>query len=550
GWLGQLFGGQKTVLRGSFAVIVYDEGTNMYASNLGPNLGKTISANLVSGQSILPQFTSLSDVVANPVPISAFPFTTTEYRRTVSQADQTFRTSLNGMDPGLRAPYTLNWNVSVQREVARNTVVEARYVGTQGRGQWRTSNINEVNIFENGFLEEFNNARRNLAINRSAGVQSFANLGRPGQVGLPLFEAAFGPLGNVAALPAGSGFQSAGFITNLDNGGAGALANTLATNRDYVCRMFGNRLQACPGFVNAGFNVPGRYPINFFLLNPYVAGRLNYVEGVGRTWYNGLQVQLRRQQANGLTWTANYTWSSSLTNNRADNATMSSDWRTRRDTGMDRVISPFDIRHVVQMFGTYDLPFGAGRKFAIRNRLLDAVAGGWVIGSVIVFNTGQPVQLTGGGFNNVNTSDNAMANGVILAPGVTLDQIRGLFNAPRIRMTGRADAIDINRIAVDPRLIGPDGRANPEFLQVNRNPGWFGQLLYIPGRNNFNWDASLTKTFRITEGLRFELFGGAQNVMNRQQWGMPNANVFSTQFGVVGAPSGQRQMNFRGTLNF
>jgi hypothetical protein len=550
GWLGKLVGGNKTVLRGSFSVVVYDEGTNMFASNLGPNLGKTISANLVPGQSVLAQFTTLSDMAANPVPLSAFAFTTTEYRKVVNQADQTFRTGLNGMDPNLRAPYTLNWSFGAQREVARNTVVEARYVGTQGRGQWRTANINEVNIFENGFLQEFTNAQRNLAINRAAGVQSFANLGRPGQVALPSLEAAFGARGSVAALPAGSGFQSAGFITNLDNGGAGALANTLATNRDYVCRMFGNRLAACPGFANPGFNVEGPYPVNFFLLNPYVAGRLNYVEGTGRTWYNGLQLQLRRRSAGGLTWTANYTWSSSLTNNRSDNATLSSDWRTRRNVEMDRVISPFDIRHVVQMFGTYDLPFGRDRRFRLPHRLLDAVAGGWTVGSVLVFNTGQPVQLAGGGFNNVNTSDNAMANGVRLAPGVTLEQIRAMFQAPRIRMGARADAIDTSRIAVDPRLIGPDGRANPDFLQANRTPGDFGQLLYLPGRNNFNWDASLTKHFRLSEKLRFELFSSASNVLNRVQWGMPNTSVFSTQFGIVGPPSGQRQVNFRGTLSF
>ena len=48
--------------------------------------------------------------------------------------------------------------------------------------------MNEVNVFENGFLQEFKNAQNNLAMNMAAGVNSFQNLGRPGQVTLPIFD--------------------------------------------------------------------------------------------------------------------------------------------------------------------------------------------------------------------------------------------------------------------------------------------------------------------------------------------------------------------------
>ena len=548
GWLGKMFSG-KTVLRGSYGIVFYDEGTQMFAANLGGNAGKTVSANLVAGQSSLPRFTTLSNIVANPVQPSAFNFTNLEYKTTINQADQTFRTGLNGMNPDLRAPYTINWRFGVQREIAKNTVVEVSYVGNQAHRPWRTINFNEVNIFENGFLTEFNNAKRNLDINRAAGVTSFENRGLPGQVALPIFEAAFGARGSVAALPAGSGFSSAGFITNLDNGGAGALANSLATGRDYVCRMFGNKLQACPGFVNAGFNAPGPYPINFFLVNPYVAGRINYVDDTGWNSYNGLQVQFRKQYSQGLTWTANYTFSKSLTNLARDTATQDLDYRTNRDQAQDRFLSPFDIRQVVQMFGTYDMPFGVGRKWQFRNAILDGVLGGWTIGSIFVFNTGQPVQITGGEFNNVNVTTNSAANGVLLAPGVTLDQIQSMFNAPRVRLN-RPGITDLQRLGVDPQLVGPDGRANPAYLRVNNIPGYFGQLLYLTGRNNWNLDASLTKTFKIREKMNFQLFAAASNVFNHPQWGMPNTNIFSTSFGIVGAPSGSRSMNFRGTINF
>jgi hypothetical protein len=552
GLLGKLFGGGKTVVRGSYSLIVYDEGTQFFAANLGPNAGKQIGATTLipgqPGQINLPAFYTLSDIVANPLAASSFAFTTTEYKKTINQADQTFARTINGFDPTLRAPYTVNWNFGIQRELWTSAVVELRYVGNQSKLSWRTSNLNEVNIFENGFLQEFKNAQNNLAINRAAGVTSFANLGRPGQVPLPIFDAAFAARGGVPAIAAGSGYQSTGFITNLQNGEAGALATTLATNPNYVCRMFGSAFSPCVR-IDPRYTAAGPYPINFFLLNPFVSGRMNYIDDTGWHSYNGLQVQLRQRLSHGLTWTANYTWSKSLTNLAVDNQNQSLDFTTLRNIALDRRPSPFDIRHVLQTFGTYDLPFGRGRWLPLNNRILDGVIGGWTFGSILVFNTGQPIQLTGG-FQTVNNTNNGASGGVRLAPGVTLKQLQEMFNAPLVRLTGRAGTTDLQRLAVDPKLIGPDGRANPQFLVPNTTPGEFGQLLFLRDRNSFTWDVSLTKSFQILEKTRLELFAGLNNVLNHPRRGFPNTNVFSTTFGVVGAPTGSRTMNLRATLSF
>jgi hypothetical protein len=553
GLLGKLLGDSKTVIRASWSMIVYDEGTQFFAANLGPNAGKTINAITLRpgqpGQTALPAFYTLSDIVANPLTPASFAFTTTDYKTVINQADQTFVRGINGFDPTLRAPYTVNWTFGIQRELGKNNVLEVRYVGNQSHLSWRTSNLNEVNIFENGFLEEFKNAQRNLAINQAAGVNSFQNRGLPGQVALPIFDAAFGRRGGVGPIAAGNGYASTGFITSLQNGAAGALANTLATNPDYVCRMFGNTFSPCLR-INAQYNAPGPLPINFFLLNPFVSGRMNFIDDTGWHNYNGLQIEFRQRFANGLNWTTNYTWSNSLTNLPADNQNQSVDFTTLRNIGIDRRPSPFDIRHVIQSFGTYDLPVGRGRWLAVNNRILDGIIGGWTLGSIFVFQTGVPIQLTGGGFQTVNGTTNPAGNGVRLAPGVTLEMIQRLFNAPLTRLTGRAGTTDLQRLAVDPRLIGPDGRANPEFLVPNQIPGEFGQQLFLRDRNTFQWDVSINKEFRITELARFAVFAGLNNVLNHPRWGFPNADVFSTNFGVVGAPGGNRTMNLRATLSF
>jgi hypothetical protein len=558
GFIGKLFGGSKTVIRGSYSLIFYDEGTQMFAANLGPNAGKTVDAPLIpgqAGQTALPAFYTLSDIVANPLSASSFDLSITDYKRVINLADQTFARNISGVDPTLRAPYTINWTFGIQRELMKNSVLEIRYVGNQSKLAWRTSNLNEVNIFENGFLQEFKNAQTNLAINQAAGVTSFQYLGRPGQASLPIFDAAFGPRGGVAAIADGSGYASTAFITNLQNGAAGALANTLATNQNYVCRMFGNTFSPCSR-INANYNAPGAYPINFFLLNPYAIGadgaRMNYLDDTGWHSYNGLQVQFRQRLSKGLNWTTNYTWSKSLTNLAEDNQNQARDFMTLRNIDLDRRLSQFDITHVIQAFGTYDLPIGRGRGLTVNNRILDGVVGGWTIGSIFVFNTGQPIQLTGG-FETVNSlSNNPGRNGVRLAPGVTLDQIQKMFDAERTRLTGRASTstTDLQRLAVDPRLIGPDGRANPQYLDHNMSPGEFGQLLFLRDKNTFQWDMSVTKTFKVAEKVRLQIFAGVNNVLNHPRWGFGNTDVFSSSFGVIGAPGGNRSMNLRATLSF
>ena len=565
GFLGKVFGGQKTVLRGAYSLVVYDEGTQFYAQNLGTNAGKTIAATTLvpgqTGQTNLPRFYTLSNIVANPLSVNNFAFPSgTEYKSVINQADQTFVRTISGFDPTLRAPYTVNWNLGFQREVWSNAVIEARYVGTQTHLAWRTSNLNEVNIFENGFLREFKNAQNNLAINAAAGVlNNFSNQGRPGQVALPIFDAAFGPRGALAAIASASGYTNPAFITNLQNGEAGALANTLATNQNYVCRMFGSNFSPCARVLPAA-NAPGVFPINFFLLNPFVAGRMNFVDDTGWHSYNGLQLQFRQRLTHGLNWNANWTWSHSMTNLPADNANQGVDFLTLRNTDLDKRPSQFDIRHVIQTYGTYDLPVGRGRMFNIDNKIVNGVIGGWTVGSIFVFATGQPLQLTGG-FQTVNNTNSTAAQGVVLAPGVTLDQLQQLFNAPLTRIPARPGNTtnDTQRLGVDPSLIGSDFRANPAFLLPNKTPGSFGQQLFIRDRNTVQFDLSITKSFRIVESTKLELFASFNNVLNHPRWGWSSdttgnpvtaLNVFSQLFGVMNAPTGGRTINLRATLSF
>ncbi len=539
GLLGKLFGrGPETVVRGGYDLTYYDEGTNMFASTSGNNPGQGQSLDLRPGfpgfapggltlRSTLPPYVVFPPTYADLYPQSLFTFGSTNFRT---------------MKDDLRTPYVQSWNIGIQREIAKNTVVEVRYVGNRADHVWRTYSVNEVNIFENGFVQEFKNAQRNLAINQAAGVTSFANRGLPGQVALPIFEAAFGARGTQPALAAGSAFTNGGFITSLQQGTAGTLANNLASNSTYFCRMVGNTFSPC---TSLGFDAAGGYPINFFQANPYaIGGALELVDDQSYTKYHGLQLQLRRRYTQGVSVNVNYTLAKTWADIWADNATQTINYRTIRDKNFDSQVSPFDVRHVLQVYGTYDLPFGKDRRVAIENSVVDAIAGGWTIGAIFTFQTGTPFRLTSGR-STVNTED----SGVILKNGLTVDDLQ--------RMIKISPGPGFNRYWIDPKLIGPDGRANPDYLDVPTTPGEFGQIVYLYGANIWNLDVSVNKAIRITNGVTFTVHVTAANVLNHPIWSTPGflqqTSVQSVTFGQSTQPANNansRTVYLRGTVSF
>ena len=96
-------------------------------------------------------------------------------------------------------------------------------VGNHAIKVYRAININEINIFENGFVKEFLNAQTNLAINGGTTLAP----GKAGTVALPIMSTLFN------GLPASSGFTSSTFISNLTNNNVGAMAATLANSTTY-----------------------------------------------------------------------------------------------------------------------------------------------------------------------------------------------------------------------------------------------------------------------------------------------------------------------------
>lgn len=534
--LKRIFGAEgKSVFRGGYSISYTSGDLNNFSTFAGGSPGLTQSITLTGGT----DFAAGSLLLRNPLP--AFQEFPKSFSFPASQSQFTFAgLFFRTFDPNIRSPYVQSWSFGWQRELTKNMAIEARYVGNHGTRLFRTVEINDsqVNIFENGFLSEFKNAQRNLQINQTAGVNSFANLGRAGQAPLPIFEAAFGARGGQPALPANQGFTNGGFITLLNQGQAGALADSLAWTANYLCRMTGHRLAACAA---RGFNTAGPFAPNFFQVNPDAANDVvQYLSNGSSSTHHGLQLELRRRLSQGLMLDAHYTFSKSLSDLSTDSAF------TLRNPGLNKGPTPSDLRHTFVARWVYELPFGSGHKWTISSVAANKLIEGWNLLGIVRLQSGRAFRLTSGR-QTVNSSD----AGVILR-GITTRELQQMI---RVRKEPGAQFV----FFVAPELIGPDGQSNRAILDVPTTPGEFGAFVYLYGPRFVKPDLTVIKKTRVTERVNVELWAEFFNAFNYQNFFVGTTNIDSTTFGRTtnffndradSQDPGPRMIQFRFRVNF
>ncbi len=285
---------------------------------------------------------------------------------TTPNADRVFGT-LNLIDPNFRTPYALQYNFTIQREVLRNTVLEAGYVGNRGIKQLLDQNVNQTRIYNNGFLNDFRE------------LQAFqANSAAP-SAGNNIVKIYGSPSAAVSAIGA----------TAVRQGAVGSAAGTVDTN--------GYSKYAAAG-------VSQFYLRNFpQFTNVYLSTNL------GRTSYDSMQLSLRRQQG-ALKFAVNYTWSKTIDNASVDGIgnTASLDAYNLK---LSRSLSDIDRPHTLNWTVTYTLPIG-------RTRLLggsmpdwaDRFLGGWELGSLGIVTSGQPLSISSGVLTGPNNAVNSLAD--------------------------------------------------------------------------------------------------------------------------------------------
>jgi hypothetical protein len=419
-----------------------------------------------------------------------------------------FNTSLNDFDPNLKMGYVQSWNLGWQRSLGRNSVIEFRYTGNHGVHLWRQYNLNEVNIIENGFLNEFRTAQSNLAIARRAAPTSnnFGNQGLAGQQNVPILQTALGTTTDVTT------------ANQLVNGQAGSTAAAISGNSGRLANL-----------------TKAKYPVNFFVVNPTVgSGGAFIVKNDGSSFYDSLQIEFRRRMSGGLSLQGSYAWAKSLANGATASSTDFSQPTTLRNLSLDRVPSGFDIRHGLKANWIYELPLGHGRPLLsnLENAVARKAIEGWEVAGVMRVQSGVP--LFWSGFNTFNGN----SSGVVLN-NITSQQLQ---DSVSVRKTTGADGKGIiyylPQSLIDNTMAafqqGSKTLANLDPTKPYIGPaaagqnGWRGNV-YLPWQRFC--DLSLVKITKIKERANVEFRAQAINVFNVTNW-QGFSNISST-FGQV-----------------
>ena len=485
------FGGGKTSIRANYR-LAYDRVPSFLISSFvlpnmpGSTLGITDIAFGAAGGRLrnLPTLstTRTPESLRTPIPFSA--------------------NSNTVVDPNFETPQTHMWSFGIQREVAKQTLVEVNYIGRRAHNLLGGYNANQANLRSNGFLDAFKVV--------AAGGES------------PLFDNIFRADSRRGATETGAGIARRLYGPAFALNNVGGLAATLASQPQ------------------SGTNLPNASGLGPFFLTPYpqFQGGLFVVDSNDFSTYHSLQTTFTRRFAQGASVTVNYILAKSLDTRSFDpvftlasSGNAQSAGSTPFDINNRRLnygLSDFDRRHSLFSNFVYELPFGKGKPMGGNagpwmNRLI----GGWQASGLFRWTSGRPFSVYSGAntFNSVVQSF-ANCNGC----GRTIGDVR--------------DENGFNWF-FDPTERGKyTAPAAGEIGNTGRNS--------VRGPSFINLDASFAKKVSITERFSLEIRADVSNLTNTPSFNGPTATLTSTTFGRIGADvaSSARQIMLGTKINF
>jgi hypothetical protein len=300
---------------------------------------------------------------------------------------------------------------------------------------------------------------------------------------------------------------------------------------------------------------PGKTP--FYLSgNPTLLNEISFARGNasnGSQRYDALQAVLQHRMSNGLDAQVAYTYSKCLSDSGGFYGTWGAGAQTSHgQVGWTNIYNPrmdwgpcfFDQTHLLSSYATYQLPVGRGKKFGNgMSRALDAVVGGWEIGSIMTFHSGNAgSDFVGWGGDSVGGATGGAS---------------ALFGGDRSNCTG---PVHYTKKVVPTTVTVSNGMTTvtPGYLQ------WFDPSTFAPlttgpgGQTSFGTcgqgnirgpryadvDMTLHKEIPISESKRFEFRAEAYNALNHPIFSRPDFNFGDTGaggFGAITSSQGGRQ---------
>ena len=503
------FADGKTVIRAHFAQHYVQDGFTFYTPATTANTGlfSTFTNNVPTGV-----YTNTGLPLPTP-PAGAGGFPVSQLSNWLNS-----QTSVSNYSPSLVTPYVLDFGFGIQRELWQKYTMEVRYAGNHAVKQYRNWNINELDLNNNGLVNEFNNALNNYNIDNANGIKgTFANNNLPGQVATPILDKLF------AGIATASAYGSSGFITNLTQNNIWSMFNTIRTSPTYRNNVTGaNGLGAANGL-----------PLNFFVANPWANNAIQY-NNAGWSAYDGLEVEVRRRYSSGFFLLANYSFSKVLADTTfGESQTEGQNYQSLQNTALDKFVSAINVRHSFGMTISYPLPVGRGKKFgSSMNKALDYVVGGWTINGNSHWSSGAPITISSARLTN--------GSGIAETPvlkNMTLQQLQDNIGVYRtgngVYYINPATGLFTIKGTGSTANFCTAGQTTPCWAEPS--PGGYGNLPYngFAGPHFFDQDLSMIKDLQLFERLHFQARLEAFDVFNNTNFSGPSLSTDSTTFGQL-----------------
>ena len=236
---------------------------------------------------------------------------------------------------------------------------------------------------------------------------------------------------------------------------------------------------------------------------------INLDESSANSSYNAVQLEAQKRFSRNYWVHVSYSWAHSIDDVSDPLAVLLGDTSAQQnpnDNRNNRASSQFDLRHILSISHTWEMPFFRGST----NRFLRGGLGGWSFSGITTFRTGYPMNIyAGGSLGGLSDPLQYLGNvtGAITRPNVA-GPITGFNPQPAGSAGAPSGTSVVNGVAVSnyAQSLGLSQPLIGNFGTLGRN------VLRLNGQTNFDWN--LYKNFHFSERMNFQLRSEFYNVFN------------------------------------
>lgn len=387
------------------------------------------------------------------------------------------------LDPNMKQATVHQWNVSIQRQLPYDMVLQVAYVANRGERLYSQLDANQISAAP--ILPQF--------------LSMQSNIGK-------------GCKPDGTGCPSGVTGQSIPLVTS------GILTSTFVNSSTTITDLNQNAAGNFAGRIEQTTLAAHLRPNQQF-------GSIMFLSNSADSVYHSMQTTLRKRFGNGLLFNFAYTYSKVIDDQSGDPIVTTftpTSVATIDSTNLrnERARADFDQRHVVILTWIYELPFGKGQKWMSNApKAVNGILGGWSLQGFNSNASGQPFSITSGSktaFYSTSTNSRAVIVGNTL-PSDSLQPKPGVIGPVFFQ---------------DPSAFALAAPGSPGMGRNMFNGPWYWDM-----------DGAISKTFSATERVKITFRMEAFNALNHANFRkLSNATVgsnsiLSANFGLAGNQS-------------